>query len=227
MERWPSGLRRTPGKRVHRKVSGVRIPVSPPDPTPNYARNSGRFHAKERGAKRSFGDGQRSRKAGHPQGGRVVRCGVCAAPSGMRRLEAAFRQRTLPGVERPVVYNHSGPGAAIPVSPPDPTPNYARNSGRFHAKERGTKRSFGNGQQSRKAGHPQGGRVVRCGVCAATPSIHLHEPVHCAACASPIEQHHSINAFRQLSDHQRVMRRDDILFPHTPAGRIHYLQSGN
>lgn len=29
-EGWPSGLRRTPGKRVHRKVSGVRIPVPPP-----------------------------------------------------------------------------------------------------------------------------------------------------------------------------------------------------
>ena len=30
-ERWPSGLRRTPGKRVHRKVSGVRIPPPPPN----------------------------------------------------------------------------------------------------------------------------------------------------------------------------------------------------
>ena len=29
-EGWPSGLRRTPGKRVHRKVSGVRIPLPPP-----------------------------------------------------------------------------------------------------------------------------------------------------------------------------------------------------
>lgn|GEM_PF-3081013 len=29
-ERWPSGLRRTPGKRVERKLSGVRIPVAPP-----------------------------------------------------------------------------------------------------------------------------------------------------------------------------------------------------
>ena len=29
-ERWPSGLRRTLGKRVYRKVSRVRIPVSPP-----------------------------------------------------------------------------------------------------------------------------------------------------------------------------------------------------
>ena len=80
MERWPSGLRRTPGKRVHRKVSGVRIPVSPPEPTTNYARVSGRFHAKERGTRRSFGDVHLSRKAGHPQGGPVVRCGFCAAP---------------------------------------------------------------------------------------------------------------------------------------------------
>ena len=117
MERWPSGLRRTPGKRVHRKVSGVRIPVSPPEPTTNYARVSGRFHAKERGTRRSFGDGQQSRKAGHPQGGRVVRCGVCATPSGMRRLDATFRQWTLPGVERSVVHICSRPGAAIPVSP--------------------------------------------------------------------------------------------------------------
>jgi hypothetical protein len=30
MERWPSGLRRPPGKRVHGNVSGVRIPFSPP-----------------------------------------------------------------------------------------------------------------------------------------------------------------------------------------------------
>ena len=30
-ERWPSGLRRTPGKRVSRKGSRVRIPVSPQD----------------------------------------------------------------------------------------------------------------------------------------------------------------------------------------------------
>lgn len=29
-EGWPSGLRRTPGKRVHRKVSRVRIPLPPP-----------------------------------------------------------------------------------------------------------------------------------------------------------------------------------------------------
>ena len=29
LERWPSGLRRTPGKRVYRKVTRVRIPVSP------------------------------------------------------------------------------------------------------------------------------------------------------------------------------------------------------
>ena len=29
-ERWPSGLRRTPGKRVERKLSRVRIPSSPP-----------------------------------------------------------------------------------------------------------------------------------------------------------------------------------------------------
>ena len=91
MERWPSGLRRTPGKRVHRKVSGVRIPVSPPEPTTNYARVSGRFHVKKRGTKRSFGDGQLSRKAGHPQGGQVVRCEFCAAPSGMRRLDATSR----------------------------------------------------------------------------------------------------------------------------------------
>lgn len=30
MEGWPSGLRRTPGKRVDSNVSGVRIPVPPP-----------------------------------------------------------------------------------------------------------------------------------------------------------------------------------------------------
>jgi hypothetical protein len=29
-ERWPSGLRRTLGKRVYRKVPWVRIPLSPP-----------------------------------------------------------------------------------------------------------------------------------------------------------------------------------------------------
>lgn len=32
MEKWPSGLRRSPGKRVHGNVSGVRIPSSPPYP---------------------------------------------------------------------------------------------------------------------------------------------------------------------------------------------------
>ena len=31
LEGWPSGLRRTTGNRVHRKVSGVRIPLPPPD----------------------------------------------------------------------------------------------------------------------------------------------------------------------------------------------------
>ncbi len=31
MDRWPSGLRRTPGKRVHGNVSGVQIPLYPPD----------------------------------------------------------------------------------------------------------------------------------------------------------------------------------------------------
>jgi hypothetical protein len=30
-ERWPSGLRRTLGKRVYRKVPWVRIPLSPPE----------------------------------------------------------------------------------------------------------------------------------------------------------------------------------------------------
>ena len=30
-ERWPSGLRRTPGKRVGGNASGVRISLSPPD----------------------------------------------------------------------------------------------------------------------------------------------------------------------------------------------------
>lgn len=34
LEGWPSGLRRTPGKRVHGNVSGVRIPVPPPYPRP-------------------------------------------------------------------------------------------------------------------------------------------------------------------------------------------------
>ena len=29
-ERWPSGLRRSLGKRVHGNVSGVQIPFSPP-----------------------------------------------------------------------------------------------------------------------------------------------------------------------------------------------------
>jgi hypothetical protein len=34
-ERWPSGLRRTLGKRVYRKVPWVRIPLSPPDASLN------------------------------------------------------------------------------------------------------------------------------------------------------------------------------------------------
>src|SRR5271170_907288 len=34
-ERWPSGLRRTLGKRVYRKVPWVRIPLSPPYITPS------------------------------------------------------------------------------------------------------------------------------------------------------------------------------------------------
>lgn len=43
-EGWPSGLRRTPGERVHRKVSWVRIPPPPPvaPPEPLSARRRGR-----------------------------------------------------------------------------------------------------------------------------------------------------------------------------------------
>ena len=35
-ERWPSGLRRTLGKRVYRKVPWVRIPLSPPSLQTKY-----------------------------------------------------------------------------------------------------------------------------------------------------------------------------------------------
>src|SRR3990170_7066609 len=37
MEGWPSGLRRTPGERVHRKVSRVRIPLPPPTSLANFS----------------------------------------------------------------------------------------------------------------------------------------------------------------------------------------------